>query len=296
MSPSLVDELTAAGTTMHRVYADPDSWIDRYGEDFLITSAETRNIERLKQDLLARSDALGLKISTIYGKLRQHNPKATDGARKIYSTSSHAQAMMATEHGISYRIDFSGYSCGFFLDQRHNRRYLSRLAPKRLLNTFAYTGSFSVVAAMRGAETWSIDLSKKALQWAKLNFVNNHIDPACHHFYADDVLKTLPRLRRRGLVFDAIILDPPTFSRGAKGKLLRAEETYPDLIRLVAPLLSPGGSLLLSSNATSITVDILKMWAGDVFSETVSFHEEPVPEDLRGGPHAASLWCIKKHA
>jgi 23S rRNA (cytosine1962-C5)-methyltransferase len=286
--------LQSQHTTIHRVYATPQAWIDRYEHDFLITATLPARLHALQQELLARAKDLGLNIRSIYGRTRRHNPKATDLPTCIFSTfPSVPMQTIASEMGLRYRIDFNGYSCGFFLDQRHNRSHLAHLAPKRLLNTFAYTGSFSLVAAKHGAETWTIDLSPKAIRWAKENFKINNIDPAQHHFYADDVLTTLPRLHRRGLTFDAIILDPPTFSRDAKGRCLRTEKTYPHLIELAAPLLAPHGSILLSTNATSLSVETLKIWAKKILSTHTSFYEAPLPQEIIGSPHASSLWCIK---
>ncbi len=292
----IIARLEAEGTTIHRVYSDTEEWIDRYQDHFLVTASSPERMQGLCQQMLVQSRFLGLPLCSIYGKIRRPNPKPRDRAICLFSTSdSSSSETIALELGLRYRIDFNGYSCGFFLDQRHNRQHLWELAPRRLLNTFAYTGSFSVVAAKRGAETWSIDLSPKAIRWAKENFKINDIDPARHHFYVDDVLKALPRLRRRGLSFDAIILDPPTFSRGAKGRCLRTEEMYPRLIELVAPLLASRGSLLLSTNAAGLSVKTLKAWAEKILGAEIGFYEAPLPEEIIGSPHASSLWCIKAH-
>src|SRR5439155_16582747 len=92
-----------------------------------------------------------------------------------------------------------------------NRRYVRHIAPRRLLNCFAYTCSFSVCAACKGANTVNIDLSKKSLARGRENFALNNLSTIDHRFITDDVQSVLPRLSRRGEKFDAIILDPPTF-------------------------------------------------------------------------------------
>src|SRR6202022_4983741 len=100
-----------------------------------------------------------------------------------------------TEWLLRYSIDFgAGYSVGLFVDQRENRRYLRQVAPKKLLNCFAYTCSFSVAAASVGANTANVDLSKKSLGRGKENFALNSLPTGNHRFIADDVMSVLPPL------------------------------------------------------------------------------------------------------
>src|SRR5207302_973405 len=121
---------------------------------------------------------------------------------------------VAIENHLKYGIDFgAGYSVGLFVDQRENRRFVQQSKPKRLLNCFAYTCSFSVAAASVGATTVNVDLSKKSLERGRENFGLNSLATIDHRFIADDLIAVLPRLARKGEKFDMIILDPPTFSR-----------------------------------------------------------------------------------
>jgi 23S rRNA (cytosine1962-C5)-methyltransferase len=155
-----------------------------------------------------------------------------------------------SEAGVRYGLDFAGgYSAGLFIDQRANRARLRALKPKRLLNTFAYTCSFSVVAALAGAETVSVDLSRRSLTRGEENFRRNGLDPkAGHRFIADDVLAVLPRLARRGEKFDAIILDPPTFSRNQAGAAFQVQRDFDRLVALALEVAAPGAKILLSVN------------------------------------------------
>jgi 23S rRNA (cytosine1962-C5)-methyltransferase len=129
------------------------------------------------------------------------------------------------------------------------------MKPKRLLNTFAYTCSFSVVAALAGAETVSVDLSRRSLTRGEENFQRNALDPkAGHRFIADDVLAVLPRLGRRGEKFDAIILDPPTFSRNQSGAAFQVQRDFGRLVELALELAAPGARLLLSVNHSAMKI------------------------------------------
>jgi 23S rRNA (cytosine1962-C5)-methyltransferase len=152
------------------------------------------------------------------------------------------------EDGVAYLVDpGGGYSSGLFLDQRLNRRWVAELGARRLLNLFAYTCSFSVCGALAGAETLSVDTSKRAIERGRENFRRNGLAVERHRFVVEDVVKFVPRLVRRRETFDAIILDPPTFGR-ADGRVFRIERDLPDLIAACADLLTEDGALLVSCN------------------------------------------------
>ena len=122
-----------------------------------------------------------------------------------------------------------------------------------MLNCFAYTCAFSVAAAAAGARTASVDLSRRSLDWGKENFRLNGLDPSGHEFLAGDTFDWLRRLARHGRRFDGVVLDPPTFSRDRKGKVFRVEDDFGALVALAALLLAPGGWMLCSSNARTLT-------------------------------------------
>src|SRR5260370_23700537 len=105
----------------------------------------------------------------------------------------------STEHHLKFGIDLgTGYSVGLFVDQRENRRFVRQTKPKRLLNCFAYTCSFSVAAASVGAQTVNVDLSKRSLERGRQNFGLNSLSTEGHQFVADDVRSVLHSLARRG--------------------------------------------------------------------------------------------------
>ena len=178
-------------------------------------------------------------------------------------------AFEALENGLRFEISFmEGYSVGLFLDQRENRRRLltghvaanfelfsAGGAKTEVLNAFAYTCAFSVCAARAGATVTSLDLSKKYLEWGKRNFLRNGLDPSAHDFIYGDVFEWFGRLARKGRQFDAVLLDPPTFSRSKQAGHFRAEKDYGKLARAALPLLKPGGVLFASTNAARLSPD-----------------------------------------
>ena len=204
-----------------------------------------------------------------------------------------AEPFLILENGIASEISFqSGYSQGIFLDQRDNRAEVRRLmAPGlRLLNTFAYTGAFSVAAALAGAETTTLDLSQPYLDWAKRNFTHNSLDPAAHHFCKGDTFHWLRRFAKQGRTFDGIVLDPPTFSRDEKGKVFRVEENFGELAALAADLLTPDGWLLCSTNCRNLGLNDFQKQLRNAIHRPLSPRHSNMPPDFTDEPYLKSVW------
>ena len=207
----------------------------------------------------------------------------------------------AREHGISYRIDFgAGYSQGIFLDQRDNRLALrGRVRPGgAVLNCFAYTCAFSVVAAMAGARTASVDLSRRSLDWGRENFRLNGLDTSAeagHDFLAGDTFEWLRRFARQGRRFDGVVLDPPTFSRDRRGKVFRVEDDFGALVGLAAALLAPGGWMLCSTNARTLTAASFRRRIADGLPGGPSawrLEPAPMPPDFTGEHYLQTVWVL----
>ena len=204
-----------------------------------------------------------------------------------------AEPFLIRENGIRYEISFqSGYSQGIFLDQRDNRAEVRRLMKPglRLLNTFSYTGAFSVAAAIAGAETTTLDLSQPYLDWAKRNFSHNQLDPAAHHFCKGDTFHWLRRFARQGRLFDAIVLDPPTFSRDEKGKVFRVEQDFGELAALAASCLAPDGWLLCCTNFRRMTPREFERQLLTAIPRKMSARHTPMPPDFTDEPYLKSVW------
>ena len=184
---------------------------------------------------------------------------------------------------------------GLFVDQRENRRYVRHISPRRLLNCFAYTCSFSVSAAFAGAVTLNIDLSKKALGRGRENFALNSLPTIDHRFIADDVMAVLRRLARKGEKFDVIILDPPTFSRSPKGKTFQVENDFEKLLIEALELAARDSHILLSTNCSSLrehAIEVMARYALKVTRRAAKFHRQPGLPDFPPGAGASSIWLI----
>ncbi len=153
-----------------------------------------------------------------------------------------------------FHVNVSDYlDTGLFLDHRTLRYKVFKTAKnKNLLNLFCYTGAFSVHAALGGAKTTSIDMSKTYIEWAQENFKLNKIPLDQHIFHAANVMDVLPTLKEK---FDVIILDPPTFSNSKK--MVESFEVERDQIGLVdscMKLLKENGVLYFSCNKRTFRI------------------------------------------
>jgi 23S rRNA (cytosine1962-C5)-methyltransferase len=253
--------------------------LEQYGKAWLI-STNGSNLAGEVSDILTRYE------KPLYWKrLDQHQKESPV---HIYGEEL-PEFFTGLENGLKCRLSFkSGYSQGVFIDQRNNREALRKMVKpgQTVLNTFCYTGFFSIAAAAAGAITSSLDLSQVYLDWTRKNFLLNGIDPTDHYFCKGDTFHWLRRFAKQSRFFDYIILDPPTFSRDNKGKVFRAEKDYNQLFRLASTCLAPGGKILACTNFRGISVsDFMKQLKG------ADLEISPMPEDFTDTPYLKSIWA-----
>ena len=289
----------AGDTDAHRIFSGQDGWVERLGADALISYKNATARDAMLADFATFAAAVDWQPQRVFGKFLPRQNEDRDAPTLLSGDPALPLTTVVRESGIPYGLDFAaGYSAGLFLDQRANRALLRDAAPKRMLNTFAYTCSFSVVAALEGAETVSVDLSKKSLDRGRANFALNAIATDTHHrFLADDVIEVLPRLARRGEKFDAIVLDPPTFSRGNKGRRWRVEDHFADLLIAALEVAAPTARILLSTNCTKLAVSDLERIARFALKfarRPGQTHLSPQLPDFPTGHGARTLWLTMR--
>jgi 23S rRNA (cytosine1962-C5)-methyltransferase len=166
--------------------------------------------------------------------------------------------VLFSENGLRFEADpVRGHKTGFYFDQRDNRARVEQLASnKTVLNTFAYTGAFSVSAARGGArQVVSVDVSAPALQAATRNLERNRgfpgIAAAAHETIRGDVFEVLARMGGQARRFDMVIVDPPAFARRVS-HVDQALASYQRLTRLSLAVLEPGGVLVQASCSSRV--------------------------------------------
>lgn len=160
------------------------------------------------------------------------------------------------ENGVLYQVFMNdGLMTGIFLDQHEVRGSLvdGLAMGKSLLNMFSYTAAFSVAAAMGGAsQTTSVDLAKRSRELSQAHFQANGISTDNHRFVVMDVFEYFKYAKRKGLTYDVIVLDPPSFARNKKQTFSVAKD-YHKLISQSLEILNPGGIIIASTNAANVS-------------------------------------------
>lgn len=132
---------------------------------------------------------------------------------------------------------------GLFPEQAINWRYMidkiqNSHRPIKVLNLFAYTGGATVACLRAGASVVHVDSSRGMVDWCKENVKSSNLSDAPVRYLVDDVLKFVQREIRRGNKYDAIIMDPPSYGRGANGEVWDIEKDLDKLLSLCVELLS----------------------------------------------------------
>ena len=123
----------------------------------------------------------------------------------------------------------------------------------KVLNLFAYTGGATVACLYAGASVCHVDSSKGMVAWAKENVVSSRLQERPVRYIVDDVVKFVQREIRRGNKYDAIIMDPPSYGRGANGEVWKFEENLPMLIEICMQVLSDNPLFILINSFTTGT-------------------------------------------
>ncbi|HRJ29432.1 MAG TPA: class I SAM-dependent rRNA methyltransferase [Cyclobacteriaceae bacterium] len=191
--------------------------------------------------------AMGEQLSAIYYKSRATLPgKIKEDQPDGYLLGMGVVPHVIHEHGNKFLVDWeSGQKTGFFLDQRENRKLLGDFSKgKNVLNTFCYTGGFSVYALKADASlVHSVDASEKAIDITRKNIELNGYDPQQHECTAID---TFEFLKNKQGVYDLIVLDPPAFAKHRDARH-QAVKGYQRLNAEAMKVIRPGGIIFTFS-------------------------------------------------
>jgi 23S rRNA (cytosine1962-C5)-methyltransferase len=216
-----------------------DLAVDRFDDVAVI---HARSEQALRHSLPALRDHLG-DFTTVYAKV---HTRAGQGRTELVRGPSR-ERVEVVEHGVRYEVrPESGLNVGLFLDMREVRQWVRAHASERtVLNLFAYSCSFGVVASLGGASrVLNIDLSKPYLEWGKVNYGLNGLAVDERDFVFGDALDWLSRFARRRALWGMVIADPPSFSSTP----FSITRDYARLVALSAQVVSPGGVLLAAAN------------------------------------------------
>ena len=189
---------------------------------------------------------------------------------------------------LTFNIKLMGFKhTGLFPEQAVNWDYMIDKIKEsnrkiKVLNLFAYTGGATVACAYAGADVVHVDSSKGMVAWAKENIKSSNLEDRYVRFIVDDVIKFVKREIRRGNKYDAIIMDPPSYGRGANKEVWTIEDSLYNLVDLCSEVLSDDPLFFLINSYTTgfsskVLENILSMTIGSKYNGTITSGEVGIP-------------------
>ncbi|CRH19202.1 class I SAM-dependent rRNA methyltransferase [Carnobacterium maltaromaticum] len=243
-------------------------------------------------------------IKGIYQKFR-YDTKGQNDESHVFGEKA-PEPLLVQENGIQYATYMNdGLMTGIFLDQREVREAIREkyAVGKTILNTFSYTGAFSVAAAMGGAlETTSVDLANRSLPKTKEQFEVNGIDPETQKIIVMDVFDYFKYASKKELSFDTVIIDPPSFARSKKRTFSVAKD-YSKLLEEVIEITNKNGVIVASTNAANVTMEKFEGFIKKAFAnKNCQFdwlEKYQLPNDFKINTHFPEgdylkVWILRK--
>ncbi|WP_238918863.1 class I SAM-dependent rRNA methyltransferase [Clostridium sp. YIM B02555] len=258
--------------------------IDYFDEYYLVTWY-SKGMYVFKEHIIKAIKAL-VSFDGIYEKKRfEENGMVVDEDSYLCGKKA-PEPLVVKENGVNFAIYLNdGAMVGVFLDQKEVRKSIKEKYSKnkRILNTFSYTGAFSMAAAKGGAITTSVDLASRSLEKTTENFKINNIDPEKHEIIVEDIFQYFKRAKKEELKFDVVILDPPSFAT-SKDNRFSAAKDYKDLMKSAIEITEDEGIIVASTNCATFNMAKFKKFIDDAFKELHKnygiLEEHSLPEDF----------------
>lgn len=259
----------------------------------LLDSGDGRKLERFGKYVLARpcSQAMWRPVKSAAEWARADASFDREDGNRWHGRTNLPKEWRIETAGIRFKLGGTDFGhLGIFPEQRAQWRWIrERTKGCRVLNLFAYSGGSTMAAALGGAEVCHLDASKGMVEWARDNAELNGLTDRPIRWIVDDAHKFMKREIRRGRKYDAVILDPPTFGRGAGGEMYKIERDLKETLSLVRDLLSetpcfvlfsshtPGLSQIVSENILTQLFPTAKLESGEMLLEGSSL---PCPSGI----------------
>ncbi|CDF11524.1 putative uncharacterized protein [Mycoplasma sp. CAG:776] len=214
--------------------------------------------------------------------------RSNTGGGKWNIKKSIPASWIITYQDLKFNLKLMGFKhTGLFPEQAYNWNLIREKIKAsgrevKVLNLFAYTGAATIAALKEGASVVHVDSSRGMIDWAKENVKINNLEDKTVRFLVDDVRKFVKREIRRGNKYDIIIMDPPSFGRGAKSEVWNIETDLDDLIKDTSELLSEEPLLfLINSYTTGLSKTVLE---NILYLRVESKHKGIISSDELGLP------------
>ena len=242
--------------------------IDYFNEYYLITWY-SRGMYVFKDHIIKAIKSL-VSFDGIYEKKRFDNNGMVVDEDSFYIGKRAPEPLIVKENNVNFAIYLNdGAMVGVFLDQKDVRKSIKNLYSKgkNVLNTFSYTGAFSMAAAKGGAITTSVDLASRSLDKTRENFTINNIDYNEHEIIVEDIFIYFKEAKKKELKYDVVILDPPSFAT-SKDNRFSAAKDYKNLVKLAIDVTNDEGVIVCSTNCATFNMTKFKKFIDDAFKES----------------------------
>jgi 23S rRNA (cytosine1962-C5)-methyltransferase len=242
----------------------------------LVDSGDGKKLERFGRYVLARPCSQAMWRPTLGGDVWRRADASFDreDGNRWHDRANLPKEWTIETAGVKFRLGGTDFGhLGIFPEQRAQwkwiRSKISEAASSRgdaptLLNLFAYSGGSTMAAALGGGDVCHLDASRGMVEWARSNAKLNGLAECPIRWIVDDAHKFMKREIRRGRRYDAIVLDPPSFGRGAGGEMYKIERDLKETLSLVKELLSDKPLFVLFSSHTPGLSPIV---AGNIISQ-----------------------------
>jgi 23S rRNA (cytosine1962-C5)-methyltransferase len=258
-----------------------------YFNGYYLINWYSEGIYQFKNDIILSLQQL-VDIKGVYQKKRfAQSGKYID--EDDFVTGERAEfPLIVKENGVNFAVYLNeGAMVGVFLDQREVRKLIrdKYAEGKSVLNTFSYTGAFSVYAALGGAvKTTSVDLANRSEAKTIEQFSINDVDYEAQDIIVMDVFNYFKYAVKKELKFDMVILDPPSFARSKKHTFSAAKD-YTELLKQTIEITEKDGLIVASTNASNFDMKRFKGFIDKAFKESGSSYklmeEFSLPEDFK---------------
>lgn len=265
----------------------PDLVIDLFGRTVVLSNhaKDPEQVRRLVTPIVDLVIATLPNVNTVLLKERFSQRRATRNGVIIAGSKPDAKVR---ELGVWYALDLTiNQDASLYLDTRNVRQWaLQNLANRTVLNTFAYTGSLGVAAAVAGArEVTHLERNARFLEVAKRSYSLNGLRIKKSNFLVTDFFSAIKHAKQSGKVYDCVFLDPPLYSQTPKGVIDLLANTR-QVINKVRPLVADNGVIIAINNA-------LYLSGADYLADLTNLCQDgylavesliPVPDDITGYP------------
>lgn len=230
--------------------------VNNFKDYEIISMSNGYKYERWGKYYLKRPDPLVIWPDNENIKVDAEYTRSNTGGGEWKVNSKMPSSWQVRYEDMVFNLKLMGFKhTGLFPEQAYNWNIIRETIMKanrkvNVLNLFAYTGGASIAALMEHANVTHVDSSRGMIDWAKENVIANHLEGENIKFYIDDVKKLVKRELRRGNKYDIIIMDPPSFGRGAKNEVWQVSKDLYNLILDCSNLLSDDALLFIVNTYT----------------------------------------------